>query len=41
MVNQYLTKEARIYDGVKTVYLTNAVGQIGQICAKTWNWSAF
>ena len=33
MVNQYLTKEARMYHGVKTVYSIN-LGKIGHIHAK-------
>ena len=34
MVKEYLTKEARVYNGVKTVSLINGVGKIGQIHAK-------
>ena len=29
-----MTKEARTYDGVKTVYSVNAVGKTGQVHAK-------
>ena len=34
MVNYYLTKKARTYNGAKTVYSINDVGKTGQICAK-------
>ena len=34
MVNYYLTKEARTYNGEKTVSSKNDVGKIGQIRAK-------
>ena len=32
-----MTKEARAYNGVKTVYLNNGVGKIGHIHAKKLN----
>ena len=34
MVNWYLTKEARIYNGIKIVSLTNDVGSTGLVLAK-------
>ena len=34
MVNYYLTKEARTSSGVKIVYSTNGVGELGQIICK-------
>ena len=34
-----MTKEARIYNGEKTVSLTYGVGKTGQQHAKEWNWS--
>ena len=32
-----LTKEARIYNGVKTISLTSGAGKIGQPLVKEWN----
>ena len=32
-----LTKEARIYNGVKTISLTNGAGKTGQPLVKEWN----
>ena len=32
-----LTKEARIYNGVKTASLTNGAGKTGQLHVKEWN----
>ena len=29
-----MTKEAKIYNGLKIIYSVNGVGEIGQICAK-------
>lgn len=34
MVNSYLTREARTYNGVKTVSSINDAGKIGQVYAK-------
>ena len=34
MANYYLTKEARSYNGVKTVFSINGVGKIGQVHAE-------
>ena len=33
MVNQYLTKEARAHNGVKTVSSVNGIGRTGQVYA--------
>ena len=32
-----LTKEARIYNGVKTISLTSGAGKTGQPLVKEWN----
>ena len=32
-----LTKEARIYNGEKTISLTNGAGKTGQTLGKEWN----
>ena len=32
-----LTKEAKIYNGKKTVSLTSGAGKTGQPCVKDWN----
>ena len=32
--SQYLTEEARTYNGLKIVYSINGVGKIGQMCTK-------
>ena len=32
-----LTKEARIYSGEKTIYLTSGAGKTGQLFVKEWN----
>ena len=34
MVNKYLTKKARTYNGIKEVYSINGVGKIRQITCK-------
>ena len=33
----YLTKEARIYNGEKTIPLTSGAGKTGQLLVKQWN----
>ena len=33
----FLTKEARIYNGEKTIYLTSGTGKTGQPLVKEWN----
>ena len=34
-----LTKEARIYNGEKTISLTSGAGKTGQPLIKEWNWT--
>ena len=34
-----LTKEARIYNGEKTIALTSCAGKTGQPHVKEWNWT--
>ena len=36
-----LTKEARIYNGLKTISLTSGSGKTGQLPVKEWNWNTF
>ena len=36
-----LTKEARIYNGEKTIFLTSGAGKTGQPLVKEWNQNNF
>ena len=36
-----LTKEGRIYNGLKTIFLTSCSGKTGQPLVKEWNWNTF
>ena len=36
-----MTKEARLYNGEKTVSSINSVDKIGQLTAKASNWTTF
>ena len=33
-----LTKEAKIYNGEKTICLTSGAGKTGQLLVREWNW---
>ena len=35
------TKEAKIYNGVKTIFLTSGSGKIGESYVKEWNQNTF
>ena len=39
MANKSTTKEARIYNGEKTVSSISSAGKTGQLCVKEWNYN--
>ena len=41
MVNQSITKEARIYNGEKTTSSINGVGRTGQLHTREPTWTTF